>query len=99
MLSQQAFCGPLLERCSRQNLLFQKFCAVTQHLLIIDVIDEVMDHCLRMTTSHEMVEISGILSPGFTCGTCHPCHSNIYKYMVLIRWRETPRSTVMNIGL
>ena len=73
----------------RLSLLFQKFRTVTQYLLIIDVIDEVIDHCLRMMTSHEMVEISVILRPGFTCGTCHPCHSNIYEYMVLIRRRDT----------
>ena len=46
----------LLVICSRQNLLTEVVIAVpeipyavTQYLLIIDVIDEVIDHCLRMT--------------------------------------------------
>ena len=72
------------------SLLHQKFCTVTQYLII----DEMIGHCLKMRTSHEVVEISGIFRSGFTCARCHPCHSNFYEYMVLIRWRETPCSAV-----
>ena len=67
-------------------------CCTRNSVLLLN--DEMIGHCLRMRTSHEVVKISGIFRPGFTCGTCHPCHSNFYEYIVLIRWRETPCSAV-----